>query len=99
MRGGRSASPAMQIKYSQRWAASFLDWFNWVSQLKVTPTLRVVRAEPALSFTFVALSRLSEGGPYHQPLRRCQRKEDSSCGNCGKTGVGGTGNSRGSGNY
>ena len=23
--GGRSASPAMQIKYRQRWAASFLD--------------------------------------------------------------------------
>ena len=26
--GGRSASPAMQIKNRQRWAASFLDWCN-----------------------------------------------------------------------
>ena len=31
----------------------------------------VVRAEPALSFTFVALAQLSKGGPYHPPLRRC----------------------------
>ena len=43
-----------------------------------------------------------EGGPYHPPLWQVQRKEDSSCGNCGKTRVGwgrsdgGTGNSRGS---
>ena len=43
-----------------------------------------------------AQPRLSKGGPYHPPLWhcQCQRKEDSSCGNCGKTGVGGTGNGR-----
>ena len=43
---GRSASPAMQIKYRQRWAASFLDWCNWVSKLKVK----------VLSSNFVAVS-------------------------------------------
>ena len=32
---GAAPSPAMQIKYGQRWAASFLDWFYRVSQLKV----------------------------------------------------------------
>ena len=44
--GGRSASPAMQIKYRQLWAASFLDWCNWVSKLKVK----------VLSSNFVAVS-------------------------------------------
>ena len=33
--GGRSAFPAMQIKYGQRWAASLLGWCNWVSKIKV----------------------------------------------------------------
>ena len=49
-------SPAMQIKYRQRWAALFLDWLNWASQLKVK----------VLSSNFVGLSELSLH--FHSPL-------------------------------
>ena len=50
--------PSMQIKYRQRWAASFLDRFNWVSQLKVK----------VLSSNLVGLSELSLH--FHSPLWR-----------------------------
>ena len=75
-RGGRSASPAMQIKYRQHWVASFLDWFalgvTAQGEGLIIQLCGVVRTEPALSFNLVkALAQLSEGGPYHPPLRRC----------------------------
>ena len=79
----------MQIKYRQRWAASFRDWFNWVSQLKVKVFLSsnfVGLSELSLHFhSPVTLAQLIEGGPYHPSLWQRQCKEDSSCGTCGKT--------------
>ena len=64
--GGPNASPAMQIKYRQRWAASFLDWFNWASQLKVKVLSSNLVGLSELSLHFhspLALARLSDGGP------------------------------------
>ena len=43
---GEGAAPPPQCKSRQRWAASFLDWCNWVSKLKVK----------VLSSNFVAVS-------------------------------------------
>ena len=64
----------MQIKYRQRWAASFLDWFIWVSELKVKVLSSNFVGLSELSLHFhspAALAQLSGGGPYHPPLRRC----------------------------